>query len=87
MARSTRCLVVAVVSLFMVVSAQGQSWAAEVINGCAIVVNARCPGADLSASNLADANLSGADLEAANFEAADLTRATLVNANLNKAWL
>lgn len=87
MAWASRCVVVAVISLGMMVSAQGQSWAAEVINGCAIIVNARCPGADLSSSNLADANLTGADLESVSFEAANLTRATFVNANLTKAWL
>lgn len=60
---------------------------ALVINGCVIVSNTSCRGADLSGANLAGFNLENADLVGADLTNANLSNVNLASANLANANL
>lgn len=61
--------------------------AVQVVNGCRIEPNTRCPGADLISLTAWEADLSGADLSRANMYKVSLSGANLSGANLSRAVL
>lgn len=61
--------------------------AKQTINGCELIKNAKCPGANLKGANLSEASLDGADLSGTDLSGANLKQAQLEKSNLSGANL